>query len=128
MGRGVDPDLTPTDAGRGALTRTGIADRLAARGLLTREQAARVLEHTLALMTEGLARDGACKVTGFGTLGARPKARRTGRDFRTGAALAIDGRTVVTFRPSRALRERIAREAAHSAPAAPGVADTGALR
>jgi integration host factor subunit alpha len=46
-------------------------------------------------------------VSGFGKFSARKKALRKGRNPATGERLMLDARTVVTFRCSRVLRDKI---------------------
>ena len=47
------------------------------------------------------------KLVQFGTLTVRQKAPRRGRNPRTGEAMTITKRKMVSFRPSKQLRERL---------------------
>ena len=47
------------------------------------------------------------KLVHFGTLGVRKKASRRGRNPRTGEAMEITKRSMVSFKPSKGLREKI---------------------
>ena len=47
------------------------------------------------------------KITGFGNFQIRTKASRPGRNPRTGEAIPIDARRVVTFHASHKLKEQI---------------------
>ena len=46
-------------------------------------------------------------VTGFGKFEVRSKKERPGRNPKTGEKLVVTARRVVTWRPSRVLRERM---------------------
>jgi integration host factor subunit alpha len=49
-------------------------------------------------------------ISGFGKFSAKKKAPRKGRNPATGEDLPLDGRTVVTFKCSGVLKERVNRE------------------
>ena len=57
---------------------------------------------------DGLARDGVVKLSGFGNFELRAKNERLGRNPKTGEAIPITARHVVTFKPSVKLRQRVA--------------------
>jgi len=50
------------------------------------------------------------KLVQFGTFTVRKKASRLGRNPRTGEAMEITKRNMVSFRPSKVVRERLNRE------------------
>lgn len=75
----------------------------------TRTQAASLLEDTVALAKEALVRGEEVKLSSFGRFTVKAKTPRMGRNPQTGAAMLIDGRRVVTFAPSRVLRDRLNR-------------------
>ena len=47
------------------------------------------------------------KLSGFGSFATRDKAQRPGRNPKTGEPAVVQARRVVTFRPSRQLREAL---------------------
>lgn len=65
---------------------------------------------------DGLVRDGAVRLHGFGTFRLRPVAARRGRNPRTGEAIDIPAGWRVMFRPAKALRERVEPDSVSSLP------------
>ena len=47
------------------------------------------------------------ELRGFGAFSAKQREARTGRNPRTGAAVAVDGKAVPYFKPGKELRERV---------------------
>ncbi len=47
------------------------------------------------------------KLVGFGTFGTRKRAKRTGINPQTGEKIKIPARTVVFFKPGKALKEKV---------------------
>jgi integration host factor subunit alpha len=58
-------------------------------------------------MKEELCKGGAIKISGFGKFRVRNKNSRMGRNPQTGDAMVISARKVLTFTPSRILRDGI---------------------
>ncbi len=58
-------------------------------------------------MKEELCKGGNIKISGFGKFRVRPKKARMGRNPQTGEAMVISARKVLTFTPSRILRDGI---------------------
>ena len=56
-------------------------------------------------ITEGLERGEIVTIAGFGSFSVRDRAKRTGRNPRTGESMVIGARRVPAFKPSKALRE-----------------------
>ncbi len=54
-----------------------------------------------------LARGDRVELRGFGAFSAKQRDARTGRNPRTGAAVAVDGKAVPYFKPGKELRERV---------------------
>lgn len=71
-------------------------------------------------ITAALARGDRVELRGFGAFSAKRRDARTGRNPRTGAAVAVAGKAVPYFKPGKELRERInaGGDGARSAPAA----------
>ena len=55
----------------------------------------------------GLARGDRVELRGFGAFTAKKRDARTGRNPRTGAAVAVSGKAVPAFKPGKELRERV---------------------
>jgi integration host factor subunit beta len=66
-----------------------------------------------------LARGDRVELRGFGAFSAKRRDARTGRNPRTGAAVAVAGKAVPYFKPGKELRERV-NDGGGGAPAAPG--------
>lgn len=67
-----------------------------------------------------LARGDRVELRGFGAFSAKRRDARTGRNPRTGAAVAVAGKAVPYFKPGKELRERVNDGGGGGAPAAPG--------
>jgi integration host factor subunit alpha len=82
------------------MTKADIARSIHQQAGVSEAEAADLLERVLELLMSTL-RQGECIVIiGFGTFRVRAKAPRRGMNPRTGEAIIISGRKVVTFRPS----------------------------
>ncbi|MGI9311354.1 MAG: integration host factor subunit alpha [bacterium] len=75
---------------------------------LNKREAKDFVELFFARMCRALEHGGAVKLSGFGSFTLRDKTPRPGRNPRTGEAVAISARRVVTFRPSQKLKSRVA--------------------
>jgi integration host factor subunit beta len=58
-------------------------------------------------ITAALARGDRVELRGFGAFSAKRREARTGRNPRTGAAVAVEGKAVPYFKPGKELRERV---------------------
>ena len=91
----------------GTLSRAGLLDFLAEETGLSNGDCAGVLDSLLDLIGESMVRGQVVKVRNFGRFVARDKGQRVGRDFKTGEAVTIEPRRVVSFRSSSNLRHWI---------------------
>ncbi len=71
------------------------------------------VQETLALIEEGLRRDGVVRLHEFGTFQLKWANERRGRNPQTGAPLVIPGQYRVTFKPAAKVESRINRRYAH---------------
>ena len=90
-----------------AVTRVDLADALCQNLGLARSECTQLLEDVLNEISDCLARDEPVKLTGFGSFLVRHKKERMGRNPKTGEAVPISPRKVISFRPSQNLRQRI---------------------
>lgn len=74
---------------------------------LTKAQATEAIETFLRLSKRCLENGNDLLLSGFGKFNVKQKKSRRGRNPQTGDALMLDARTVVTFKPSGILRDRI---------------------
>ena len=58
-------------------------------------------------ITEQLAHGGRVELRGFGAFSTRQRDARTGRNPRTGEAVAVDAKRVPYFKPGKEMRERL---------------------
>ena len=79
---------------------------------LTKAQLADLLFDQIGLIAQSLVEGKDVKLSGFGNFQIRTKAPRPGRNPRTGEAIPIKARRVVTFHASSKLKEQIQTAAA----------------
>jgi len=84
-----------------------LSEEAAAEHGIARERLKAAARALVAIIREGLVRDGVVRVHGFGTFRLRPTHARRGINPRTGERITIPARHRVLFRPAKALRERI---------------------
>lgn len=89
------------------LTRADIAQRINVKMKLSKPQASNLVEHVLESLIEAFQEGENVKVPLFGTFMLRKKAKRVGRNPKTGEEAVITPRTVLTFRASRHLKSEI---------------------
>ncbi len=92
------------------LTKAHIVEKLFARNLFTRGESAQIIETLFELMKQSLERGEDVLISGFGRFCVRRKHQRTGRNPQTGESMPLPSRTVVTFKCSGVLKEKINRE------------------
>ncbi len=73
----------------------------------SRKAAVDAVEAVFAIIRDGLRRGEKVKVSGFGSFAVNHKRARRGRNPQTGAAIIIDSRVVLSFKPSQALKDRV---------------------
>ena len=76
-------------------------------GDLTHNQAAQLVEEILNIIKQTLAASENVKISGFGSFVVRDKHARQGRNPRTGEAMILKARRVVTFKASQILKEAV---------------------
>ncbi|MBY0273288.1 MAG: integration host factor subunit alpha [Alphaproteobacteria bacterium] len=91
------------------LTRADIVDTLVREVDLPRQQASDLLEFVLENMIQSLAQKKSVKISSFGSFYARQKAKRVGRNPKTGREAIITPRRVVSFKPSQYMKEKVQR-------------------
>ncbi len=89
------------------MTKKELADAIHVRiGLSTRESA-EIVEFIFNIVKEKLEKGEGIKIPGFGSFRLQKRKAKKGRNPATGEAIVIADRTVVTFTPSRFLRDSI---------------------
>lgn len=89
------------------LTRADLAERLHLEVGLSRAESADLVEQVLGCISGELLAGRNVKLSSFGSFLLREKGLRVGRNPKTGVVVPIEPRTVLTFRPSQIMRQRI---------------------
>ena len=74
---------------------------------VSQRNASEMVDTIFSTMKDALINGESLKLVQFGTLSVRDKAPRRGRNPRTGESMIITKRKMVSFRPSKRLRERL---------------------
>ena len=90
-----------------ALTKAQLAELLFEQIGLNKRESKDMVDAFFNLVSSSLVNGQDVKITGFGNFQIRTKAPRPGRNPRTGEAIPIDARRVVTFHASQKLKEQI---------------------
>ena len=99
-----------------ALTKAQLADLLFEQIGLNKRESKDMVDAFFDLIADSLVDGQDVKISGFGNFQIRTKAPRPGRNPRTGEAIPIDARRVVTFHASQKLKEQIQDEGRVSTP------------
>jgi integration host factor subunit alpha len=90
-----------------AVTKAQLADLLFEQLGLNKRESKDMVDAFFDLVTVQLVAGTDVKISGFGNFQIRTKAPRPGRNPRTGEAIAIEARRVVTFHASHKLKDQI---------------------
>ena len=90
-----------------ALTKAVMAEKLYEEMGLNKREAKEIVEMLFEEIRKALENGRQVKLSGFGNFDLRDKNRRPGRNPKTGEAIPIDARRVVTFRPGQKLKTRV---------------------
>jgi len=89
------------------LTKDHLVSSIGNRLGISKFESLRILESVLETVKTSLSNGEGVLVSGFGKFSAKKKAPQKGRNPATGKDLPLDARTVVTFRCSGVLKNRI---------------------
>lgn len=89
------------------LTRADLSEAVYHEIGLSRSESAQLVEQVLDSMSDAIVDGQNVKVSSFGSFIIRKKGGRVGRNPKTGQEVPIEPRSVLTFRPSQILRDRI---------------------
>jgi DNA-binding protein HU-beta len=84
-----------------------LVEAVAERTGLAKSDAARAVEAVLGTITETLQRGDQVALAGFGTFVAKVRAARTGRNPRTGEAIAIPATKAPAFKAGKGLKDAL---------------------
>jgi integration host factor subunit alpha len=91
----------------GNVTRKELAVAVNEQLGLSQRNSSDIVDTVFAVLKDALIEGESVKLVQFGTLAVRDKAPRRGRNPRTGDSMTISKRKMVSFRPSKQLRERL---------------------
>ena len=91
----------------GALTKAEMAERLVDEVGFNRREASEIVEQFFDEIADVLTSNESVMLSGFGNFSPRDKGARPGRNPKTGEALPIAARRVVTFRAGQKLKGRM---------------------
>jgi len=92
----------------GLLTKAEIATLVHDHVGLSKKESGQIVESVLNLIRQTLERGEDVKLSGFGHFMVRSKHARRGRNPKTGDEITISSRSVVTFRASHLLKQKVA--------------------
>jgi integration host factor subunit alpha len=91
----------------GTVTRADLTEAVYREIGLSRTESAELVEAVIDNIIDALLRGETVKLAGFGTFTMRDKKERMGRNPKTGEAVPITPRRVLSFKPSQVVRERV---------------------
>ena len=90
-----------------ALTKAHLAELLFEKIGLNKRESKDMIDAFFSLVSDSLVEGNDVRISGFGNFQIRTKAPRPGRNPRTGEAIPIQARRVVTFHASHKLKDQI---------------------
>jgi integration host factor subunit alpha len=90
-----------------SVKRADLCDAVYQASGLPRQEAATLVEQVLSETSDALIRGENVKLSGFGVFTVRDKAKRMGRNPKTGVEVPIEPRRAITFSPSRGLKDYV---------------------
>ena len=100
-------DANPPEPESASLTKAQLAELLFDHIGLNKRESKDLVDAFFELIAQQLVAGNEVKLSGFGNFQIRTKAPRPGRNPRTGEAIPIQARRVVTFHASSKLKEQI---------------------
>ena len=92
------------------MTKKELADVIHIKIGLSRRESSEIVEFFFETVKDKLSNGEGVKIPGFGSFRFQKRKSRKGRNPATGDSIVISNRTVVTFKPSRFLRDSINEE------------------
>jgi DNA-binding protein HU-beta len=89
------------------MNKNDLIDSVAERTSLAKSDAARAVEAVLSALTEAMQKGESVTISGFGTFATKLRAARTGRNPRTGEAIAIPASRVPGFKAGKGLKDAV---------------------
>ena len=98
---------------RKTLTRQDISEALFRQIGLSKHESSVMLESVLDQISNALIDGQTVKLSSFGTFSPRKKRERIGRNPKTGVEATINARRVISFKPSKLMKDRINKSEQH---------------
>ena len=89
------------------MTKADLVEKIAKDAGITKAQAEKAANSTLAAMTDALKAGDKVTLVGFGSFSVSDRKARVGRNPQTGAALKIPARKAVSFSAGKPLKEAV---------------------
>lgn len=89
------------------MNKSELIDAIASSAELTKADAGRALDATIAAITDSLKAGDAVALVGFGTFSVKVRAARTGRNPKTGEAIDIPASKVPDFKAGKGLKDAV---------------------
>ncbi|HUN57673.1 MAG TPA: integration host factor subunit alpha [Candidatus Binataceae bacterium] len=89
------------------MTKADLVELIYERIGLSKKEAGEIVEEVFAIVRDKLREGEKVKISGFGTFVVNHKRARRGRNPQTGEPITIDSRSVLSFKPSQLLKERV---------------------
>ena len=89
------------------MNKAELIDAIAERAALSKADAGKALDATVAALTEALKQGDTVTLVGFGSFYVGERAARTGRNPKTGATIQIPASKSHKFRPGKALKDAL---------------------
>ncbi len=89
------------------ITKAHLVERLYGKSVFSKQESVRMVEKVFELVKKSLQDGEDVLISGFGKFCVRRKHQRRGRNPHTGAPIMLDPRTVVTFKCSAVLKEKM---------------------
>ncbi|KAB0624090.1 HU family DNA-binding protein [Acinetobacter gandensis] len=90
------------------MNKSELIDAIADNGGLSKADAGKALDATIAAVTNALKAGDTVTLVGFGTFSVKERAARTGRNPQTGATLEIKASKVPSFKAGKGLKDSVA--------------------
>ena len=90
-----------------SLTKIDIIDSIYEKLGIPKKECVRIVESVFEIIKDDLYNGNDVMISGFGKWTVKAKKERKGRNPKTGEAMMIDARKVVTFKPSTVLRDAV---------------------
>ena len=101
--------IRPMQKGSFIMTKKELVDVVAAEAEITKKAAKIAIDSFLAAVEGSLVKGEEVSLAGFGTFKVKTRAERNGVNPQTKAAVVIPATKVPTFKPSKALKDKVAK-------------------